>query len=321
MASLPSEYEIDAVLDAALDELDQDDDDDRQRELDESSNGIAVDVSNMAHSATKSNSYQHETPFVGPLPPPRAAGDEGLNETDAILSSMMKELLSANGEDVDAAASEFLGNLIHEIQFETTEAQRTDPAPSPSDGSKQSRSSNPSKSDKESSTTVDEAISTLIEDMAKQAGTDEFGKDDSSDETMLNDLMQGFAGMGEGFDTDAVIDGMMEQLVSKDLMYEPMKQVALKFPSWLKEKKDSITEQEYSNRCKQSKCFERLVHVYETEPTNTGKLMNLMQNVQAYGQPPREIIQEIAPGLEMDADGMPKLDASGIPTDSDCCSM
>jgi peroxin-19 len=63
------------------------------------------------------------------------------------------------------------------------------------------------------------------------------------------------------------------------------------------------------------------VHVYETEPTNTGKLMNLMQNVQAYGQPPREIIQEIAPGLEMDADGMPKLDASGIPTDSDCCSM
>lgn len=246
MASLPGEYEIDAVLDAALDELDQDDDDDRQRELDESSNGIAVDVSNMAHSATKSNSYQHETPFVGPLPPPRAAGDEGLNETDAILSSMMKELLSANGEDVDAAASEFLGNLIHEIQFETTEAQRTDPAPSPSDGSKQSRSSNPSKSDKESSTTVDEAISTLIEDMAKQAGTDEFGKDDSSDETMLNDLMQGFAGMGEGFDTDAVIDGMMEQLVSKDLMYEPMKQVALKFPSWLKEKKDSITEQEYS---------------------------------------------------------------------------
>jgi hypothetical protein len=27
-----------------------------------------------------------------------------------------------------------------------------------------------------------------------------------------------------------------------------------------------------------------------------------------FGQPPLEIVQEIAPGLELDADGVPKLD-------------
>jgi hypothetical protein len=38
------------------------------------------------------------------------------------------------------------------------------------------------------------------------------------------------------------------------------------------------------------------------------RLMTLMQDVQEYGQPPMEIIQEIAPGLELDQDtGMPKL--------------
>jgi hypothetical protein len=32
-----------------------------------------------------------------------------------------------------------------------------------------------------------------------------------------------------------------------------------------------------------------------------------MQQVQEYGQPPAEIIQEIAPGLNLDADGVPKF--------------
>ena len=41
--------------------------------------------------------------------------------------------------------------------------------------------------------------------------------------------------------------------------------------------------------------------------------MELMQEVQEYGQPPAEIIQEIAPGIELDDDGMPKLDGSGFP--------
>jgi peroxin-19 len=52
-----------------------------------------------------------------------------------------------------------------------------------------------------------------------------------------------------------------------------------------------------------------LVTVYEDESGNnqTGRLMDLMQQVQEYGQPPSEIINEIAPALELDEEGMPKL--------------
>ena len=66
-------------------------------------------------------------------------------------------------------------------------------------------------------------------------------------------------------------------------------------------------------RVNQCQCFTNLVQVYETEPNNVGKLMELMQEVQEYGQPPVEIIQDIAPGIELDDDGMPKLDGSGLP--------
>ena len=40
-------------------------------------------------------------------------------------------------------------------------------------------------------------------------------------------------------------------------------------------------------------------------------LMELMQDVQQYGQPPAEIIKELAPGLEFNAEGMPVMPGLG----------
>lgn len=53
--------------------------------------------------------------------------------------------------------------------------------------------------------------------------------------------------------------------------------------------------------------------MYETTPDDTKQLMVLMQEVQEYGQPPEEIIKEIAPGMELDANGLPKFDGTGLP--------
>jgi Pex19 protein family len=46
------------------------------------------------------------------------------------------------------------------------------------------------------------------------------------------------------FNADAVVNGMMEQLLSKDLMYDPMKQVATRFPDWLREHQDRLSATE-----------------------------------------------------------------------------
>jgi peroxin-19 len=40
--------------------------------------------------------------------------------------------------------------------------------------------------------------------------------------------------------------------------------------------------------------------------------MDIMQEVQEYGQPPAEIIREIAPGIELDEDGAPKMEECSI---------
>jgi peroxin-19 len=44
------------------------------------------------------------------------------------------------------------------------------------------------------------------------------------------------------FNPDDIVDGMMEQLLSKDLMYEPMKQVADRYPAWLEANTDNLPE-------------------------------------------------------------------------------
>jgi len=78
-----------------------------------------------------------------------------------------------------------------------------------------------------------------------------------------------------------------------------------------------------SSREKQCRCFQKLVLLYETNPEDTKRLMDLMQEVQEYGQPPPEIIKEIAPGLELDSNGLPKLDGAGMPfpDDGECRLM
>jgi peroxin-19 len=55
------------------------------------------------------------------------------------------------------------------------------------------------------------------------------------------------------------------------------------------------------------------VSIQQTRPDDTAQLMALMQEVQEYGQPPAEIIHEIAPGMELDANGLPKLNGAVPP--------
>ena len=50
---------------------------------------------------------------------------------------------------------------------------------------------------------------------------------------MVEDMMAQFESLGEKEDYNEVIDGVMRQLLSKDLMYDPTKQVCDKFPEWL----------------------------------------------------------------------------------------
>ena len=72
-----------------------------------------------------------------------------------------------------------------------------------------------------------------------------------------------------------------------------------------------MSESEYINYGRQYQSFQKILAVYDTEPDNFPRLMELMFDMQQYGQPPADIIRELAPGLKFDENGMPIMPNMG----------
>lgn len=139
----------------------------------------------------------------------------------------------------------------------------------------------------------------------------EAGKMEAAGEDMMEEMMAQFEALGDKEDYNEVIDGVMRQLLSKDMMYDPTKQVCDKFPEWLAIHKAGLSEPEYNNYGRQYQSFQKILAVYDTEPDNFPRLMELMFDMQQYGQPPADLIKDLAPGLKFDENGMPIMPNMG----------
>ncbi|KAL8024685.1 putative pex19 protein [Plasmopara halstedii] len=130
-------------------------------------------------------------------------------------------------------------------------------------------------------------------------------------ENMMAEMMKKFEEMGDKSDFQELVDGMMQQLLSKDVMYDPMKQICERYPEWLADKEMLLEKKDYERYGKQYQYFQRIVATYESEPDNFARLSELMQEMQETGQPPSEIIKDLAPGLQFDDEGMPIMPNMG----------
>ncbi|RHY29060.1 hypothetical protein DYB32_005485 [Aphanomyces invadans] len=98
-------------------------------------------------------------------------------------------------------------------------------------------------------------------------------------EEMMQEMMKQFEQMGEKNDFQGLVDGMMQQLLSRDVMYDPMKQICEKYPAWLAEKEPHLSKEDYERYGKQYQYFQQILAVYENEPDNYARLSELMQEV------------------------------------------
>jgi len=75
------------------------------------------------------------------------------------------------------------------------------------------------------------------------------------------------------------LDGIMKQLVSKDVLYQPMKDICEKYPSWLEKEKGTLDSDDYRKYHDQYTIISKMCKLYETDPENFGMIMNLLQEV------------------------------------------
>jgi len=121
----------------------------------------------------------------------------------------------------------------------------------------------------------------------------------------------GSAGDADPAPSSLSLDGIAGQvlgaMLAKDVMAEPMKEIAAKYPAWLSEHGPSLPPADRARYETQHAVICNVVTLYEADEPDMGALLTLLQEMQACGQPPQAIVDDLAPGLAFGEDGLPVL--------------
>eukprot|EP00216_Chloropicon_sp_CCMP2111_P002789 CAMPEP_0198242446 /NCGR_PEP_ID=MMETSP1446-20131203/16552_1 /TAXON_ID=1461542 ORGANISM="Unidentified sp, Strain CCMP2111" /NCGR_SAMPLE_ID=MMETSP1446 /ASSEMBLY_ACC=CAM_ASM_001112 /LENGTH=233 /DNA_ID=CAMNT_0043925915 /DNA_START=17 /DNA_END=718 /DNA_ORIENTATION=+ len=124
-------------------------------------------------------------------------------------------------------------------------------------------------------------------------------------DNLLSKLAEDFSGMENADQLQNIVGSVMKQLLSKEVLYDPLKEISAKYPLWLEENKDKVSGEDFRRFSQQHIHIQKLCEVYEASDDNFDEVVQLMQDVQSCGQPPEEIIRELAPDLQIGPDGLP----------------
>lgn len=132
----------------------------------------------------------------------------------------------------------------------------------------------------------------------------------SNPEDMLTQLLSGLGGGAggtgdSGFDMTKLLADMLEQLSSKEILYEPIKELNTKFPEYLADKKGKIPDSQHENYTKQYEVTEKIVALFEGPEYDQEDLAKkeeinaLLETLQELGNPPTELVGDDSsfPGL------------------------
>ena len=105
-----------------------------------------------------------------------------------------------------------------------------------------------------------------------------------------------------------MMDTMLQHLLSKDVLYEPMKEIAELYPPWLEKNGKKIPDEELRRFESQLAKTRSIIAAFEDETVEHAEIVRLLQEMQSFGNPPEEIMKEMAnkKGMKLDANGVPQ---------------
>ncbi|XP_076601860.1 peroxisomal biogenesis factor 19 [Chaetodon auriga] len=141
-----------------------------------------------------------------------------------------------------------------------------------------------------------------------------------------DDLVKALEGLGldegsEGGSDDAnilpIMQSIMQNLLSKEVLYPSLKEITAKYPEWLDANKTSLSSEDYQRYTQQANIMGEICRHFEREDQGAEdkegmfeSIMDLMQKLQDLGQPPKELAGDSPPGFNFD---MESLSLPGLP--------
>ncbi|XP_054002311.1 peroxisomal biogenesis factor 19 [Hylaeus anthracinus] len=128
------------------------------------------------------------------------------------------------------------------------------------------------------------------------------------------------------------MQGMLQHLLSKEILYPLLKELIDKYPEWLEEKKTTISSSELERYNKQLQLMQQICSELEKEKDEDTEeikrkrfemIISLMQEVQGCGQLPEELVGEQTMPFQTDAEGDPIIPAlfRGMESPQNCRLM
>jgi len=188
---------------------------------------------------------------------------------------------------------------------------------------KEEKSNASSKGKKPTTTSFQDTISETINNLKNSSDKVEAEVSETN-----NDVMEKLLKQMEGLvdeDFCDILSGVIDQLMSKELLYDSMKDLSDRYPSWIEENKSKLSKKDIENYQGQYACCKEIVDIFEKYDSNeiskedNKKVSELMQKMQGYGNPPAEILKELAPDMIVGPDNVPQI-PDNIP-EGDCAQM
>lgn len=153
------------------------------------------------------------------------------------------------------------------------------------------------------------------------------------------DLLNMFGGGGQagaeapGEQVNAFLpfmQGMMQSLLSKEVLYPSLRDILDRYPAWLQEHGPQLEETERERYTQQMALMKDVCTLLEQETDvdaeavkreRFDRVLQLMQKMQDLGQPPSDLVGEMGPGLQFDAQGNPMMPPGLNIADPNQCSL
>lgn len=126
------------------------------------------------------------------------------------------------------------------------------------------------------------------------------------------------------------MQGMMEHLLSKEILYPSLKELSDKYPAWLEEHKSTINFSDLERYTKQLELMQKVCIELEKENKDDTEdikkrrfesILKLMTEMQSYGQAPEDLLGEQCSLFQFDSEGNPILPLPGMDSQQDCSIM
>ncbi|KAJ1730986.1 Peroxisome chaperone and import receptor [Coemansia biformis] len=297
----PSDAEFDELLDSALEEFSTPAPAPRPKPA--AAPAASTDAARASGAARKDDGGSFEDEFMRQL-------TQGMED---MLKNSAPELDGAAGESEMRSALDQLLKQMGSLQGDLGAMPQDPPAPGPAAAAAVGSEAPTGSTEPEGSTepaSFQDKIKATMDKLKDSANQADAASDDLGGADMMEELMRQLDQAGDDPKLDSLVDDVIGQLMSKEVLQQPLKELDAAYPAYLEKNKDVLPADELRRYRQQHEYIRQLLELFgqtDDDAVNDPRTVELMQKMQDCGQPPNELLKLLAPDMELDDTGNVKV--------------